>query len=183
LGERCGASPGGGYGDVAQRLPDRDEASPQRQSVQRRKIELRLNTARSGTILRDGTQWNVLGCTFSGVAADDYDALVRYLKGMEEVGNQGQKDLALARNAGDDAYRMLPQAVQQRVLSALAGAGRLELPPAGQAPLLRMEDLGPAPDGSGRRLAVHSRVIGKDGPQLYDSVILIQPGGAVRIAG
>ena len=35
----------------------------------------------------------------------------------------------------------------------------------------------------GRRLAVHSRVIKKDGPQLFDSVILIQPSGNVRIAG
>ncbi len=168
---------------IATKQAPKDKAFNVVMDIERRKIELRLNTARSGTILRDGTQWNVLGCTFSGVAADDYDALVRYLKGMEEVGNQGQKDLALARSGSDDAYRMLPQAVQQRVLTALAGAGRLEIPPAGQAPLLRMEDLGPAADGSGRRLAVHSRVIKKDGPQLFDSVILIAPGGNVRISG
>jgi hypothetical protein len=149
--------------------------------IERRKIELRLNTARSGTIQRENVQWHLLGCTFSGVAADDYDALVRYLKGIDDPENVAQRDLAL-RNRADDAYRMLPLSVQQRVLGILAGAGRLEMPPAGQAPLLRMEDLGPAPDGSGRRLAVHSRIITKDGPQLYDSVILVQPGGAVRIA-
>ena len=168
---------------IATKTAPKDKAFNVVMDIERRKIELRLNTARSGTILRDGTQWSVLGCTFSGVAADDYDALVRYLKGMEEVGNQAQKDLALARGGTDDAYRMLPLTVQQRVLSALATVGRLEIPPEGQAPLLRMEDLGPAPDGSGRRLAVHSRVISKDGPQLYDSVILIAPGGQVRIAG
>jgi hypothetical protein len=150
--------------------------------IERRRIELRLNTARSGTILRENVQWYVLGCTFSGVAADDYDSLVRYLKGMDEPDNVGQRDLALM-NRSDDAYRMLPLTVQQRVLGVLAGAGRLEMPPEGQAPLLRMEDLGPAPDGSGRRLAVHSRIITKDGPQLYDSVILVQPGGGVKIAG
>jgi len=167
---------------IATKQAPKDKAFNVILDIERRKIELRLNVARSGTILRDGTQWSVLGCTFSGVAADDYDALVRYLKGMEDVENRAQKDLALARGGGDDAYRMLPLAVQQRVLGALAGAGRLELPPEGQAPLLRMEDLGPAPDGSGRRLAVHSRIIRKDGPQLFDSVLVIQPGGAVKIA-
>lgn len=82
----------------------------------------------------------------------------------------------------DDAYRMLPQAVQQRVIGALAQRGRLEIPPEGQAPLLRMEDLGPTGDG-GRRLAVHSRVIGRDGAESFDSIITIQPGGLVKVEG
>ena len=147
--------------------------------LEKRKIRMRLNTARSGTIMREGQQWSVLGCTFSGVAADDYDALVRFLKGIAESGNQAQKDLALV-NRSDDAYRMLPLAVQQRVLGALAQAGRVEIPPEGQAPLLRMEDRGTLPDGSGRRLAVHSRVITKAGPQMFDSVIVIDSAGRVK---
>jgi hypothetical protein len=148
--------------------------------LEKRKIRVRLNTARSGTIMRDGQQWSVLGCTFSGVAADDYDALVRYLKGIAETGNQAQKDLAMI-DRSDDAYRMLPLAVQQRVLGALAQAGRVEIPPEGQAPLLRMEDLGPQPGGGGRRLAVHSRVITKAGPEMFDSTIVIDSGGRVKI--
>lgn len=130
--------------------------------------------------MREGQQWSVLGCTFSGVAADDYDAIVRYLKGIAEVGNQAQKDLAMV-DRSDDAYRMLPLAVQQRVLGALAQAGRVEIPPEGQAPLLRMEDRGTHPDGSGRRLAVHSRVITKAGPEMFDSVIVIDSAGRVKI--
>jgi hypothetical protein len=143
-------------------------------------VRVRLNTARSGTIQRDGQQWTVLGCTFSGVAADDYDAIVRFLKGMADPGNQAQRDLALA-NKSDDAYRLLPLAVQQRVLGVLAQAGRVEIPPAGQAPLLRMSDMGTAPDGFGRRLAVHSRVATKGGPQMFDTVLVIDPAGKVRL--
>jgi hypothetical protein len=148
--------------------------------IERRKIPMRLNVVRGGTINRDGVPWAVLGCTYSGVAADDYDSLVRFLKGIPESGNKAASDLAMMDRT-DDAYRMLPQAVQKRVLSTLASAGRIEIPPEGQQPLLKMEDLGEAPGGYGRRLAVHSRVATKDGPMQYDSVITVEPNGKVTI--
>jgi len=44
-----------------------------------------------------------------------------------------------------------------------------------------MEDLGPQPGGGGRRLAVHSRVITKAGPEMFDSTIVIDSGGRVKI--
>ena len=59
-----------------------------------RKIRTRLHTARKGAITRDGLQWAVLGCTFSGIAADDYDALVRYCKDLHESGNKAAEQLA-----------------------------------------------------------------------------------------
>lgn len=148
--------------------------------IERRKIPMRLNVARAGTIMRDGIPWAVMGCTYSGVAADDYDALVRFLKGIPEADNKAVKDLAMMDRT-DDAYRMLPQAVQRRVLATLASAGRIEIPPEGQQPLLRMEDLGEAPGGYGRRLAVHSRVATKEGPLTFDSVITVEPNGKVTI--
>jgi hypothetical protein len=148
--------------------------------LERRKIRVRLNAARSGTIMRDGTSWTVQGCSFSGVAADDYDALVRFLKGMALQENKAQKDLAVM-DKSDDAYRMLPLVVQQRVLGTLAQAGRVDIPPEGQAPLMRMEDLGLHPEGYGRRLAVHSRIQRKEGPMMFDSVIVVEPGGRVKL--
>jgi len=62
--------------------------------IERRKIRLRLKTARSGTILRENQQWTLLGCTFSGIAADDYDALVRFCKDMHEPENKAARELA-----------------------------------------------------------------------------------------
>ena len=87
-----------------------------------RKIRTRLHTARKGSIVRDNMQWSVLGCTFSGIAADDYDALVRYCKDMHEVGNKAAEQLA-SMDKTDDAYRMLPMRVQQHVLDALIRLG------------------------------------------------------------
>lgn len=145
-----------------------------------RKIRTRLHTARSGTIMRDNMQWTILGCTFSGIAADDYDALVRFCKDMHEVGNKAAEQLA-AMDKSDDAYRMLPMRVQQHVLDALIRLGRLDMPQANQQPLLRMSSLG-TQQGK-HRLAVHSRISGGHGadPQQFDSVIVIDESGAVKV--
>jgi hypothetical protein len=145
-----------------------------------RKIRTRLHTARSGTILRESMQWTVLGCTFSGIAADDYDALVRFCKDMHEVGNKAAAELA-AMDKSDDAYRMLPMRVQQHVLDALIRLGRLDMPQANQQPLLRMSSLG-MQQGK-HRLAVHSRISGGHGadPQQFDSVLVIDESGAVKV--
>ncbi len=144
-----------------------------------RKVRLRLNVARSGTVPRGGEMWSVLGCSFSGVAADDYDAIVRVLKDMGEVGNKAQAELA-AIDKTDDAYRMLPMKVQQRVLEALVRAGRLDMPQPNVQPLLRMTNLGV--QSGKQRLAVHSRIPGGvDGPQAFDSVLAIDEGGAVKL--
>lgn len=146
-----------------------------------RKIRTRLHTARSGSVLRENQQWTVLGCTFSGIAADDYDALVRFSKDMPtEVSNRAAAELA-AMDKSDDAYRMLPMRVQQQVLDALIRLGRLDMPQANQQPLLRMSSLG-SQQGK-HRLAVHSRIAGGHGsdPQQFDSVIVIDESGAVKV--
>jgi hypothetical protein len=145
----------------------------------RRNIRLRLHSVRVGPFTREGERWMGLGCTFSGIAADDYDALVRILKNIPEAGNVAQAELA-ARDRTDDAYRLLPLIVQQRVLGTLAQRGRIAIPPEGQAPLLRMEDLGAA-SGGGHRLAVHSRIVEREGPLDFDSVIVIEPDGRVKL--
>ena len=125
-------------------------------------------------------QWTVLGCTFSGIAADDYDSLVRFCKDMHEVGNKAAAELA-AMDKSDDAYRMLPMRVQQHVLDALIRLGRLDMPQPNQQPLLRMSSLGT--DKGKQRLAVHSRIAGGHGadPQTFDSVIVIDESGAVKV--
>jgi hypothetical protein len=145
-----------------------------------RKVRCRLKTARKGTILRESQQWTLLGCSFSGIAADDYDALVRFCKDMKETENKAARELA-SMDKTDDAYRMLPMKVQQRVLDVLIHMGRLDMPQANQQPLLRMSSLGDA--GGKHRLAVHSRIAASHGqdPQTFDSVIVIDETGSVKV--
>lgn len=145
-----------------------------------RKMRIRLKTARSGPVNRQGETWTMLGCSFTGIAADDYDALVRFLKEMPEVENKLVKEIA-AIDKTDDAYRLLPMKVQQRVLDALVRLGRLEMPVQNQSPLLRMTDLGT--QGGKHRVAVHSRIPGTHGqdPQAFDSVLIIEESGMVKV--
>ncbi len=144
-----------------------------------RKVRLRLNAVRSGQIPSGGETWSVFGCSYSGVAADDYDAIARVLNGQGEIGNKAAQELA-SMDKTDDAYRMLPMKVQQRVLDALVRAGRLDMPQPNQQPLLRMQSLG-AQSGK-HRVAVHSRIPGgADGPQSFDSVLVIDEAGLVKI--
>jgi hypothetical protein len=145
-----------------------------------RKIRTRLHTARSGSILRENQQWTVIGATYSGIAADDYDAIVRFCKDIPESANRAATELA-AKDKTDDAYRMLPMRVQQRVLDALIRLGRLDMPQPNQQPLLRMSPLGT--DKGMQRLAVHSRIAGGHGadPQTFDSVIAIDESGTVKV--
>jgi hypothetical protein len=144
-----------------------------------RKIRTRLKTARKGTILREAQQWTLLGCTFSGIAADDYDALVRFCKGQKESENKAARELA-SMDKTDDAYRMLPMRVQQQVLAALVRMGRLEMPQANQQPLLRMSSIGS--ENGKHKLAVHSRISqGHGDTQTFDSVILIDDAGTVKV--
>jgi len=145
------------------------------------KIRTRLHTARSGSVLRENMQWTMLGCTFSGIAADDYDTLVRFCKDQSlEVSNKAASELA-AMDKNDDAYRMLPMRVQQHVLDALIRLGRLDMPQPNQQPLLRMSSLG-IQQGK-HRLAVHSRIAGGHGndPQQFDSVLVIDESGTVKV--
>jgi len=148
--------------------------------IQGRKIRTRLHTARSGSILRENQQWTVIGATYSGIAADDYDAIVRFCKDIPESANRAATELA-AKDKTDDAYRMLPMRVQQHVLDALIRLGRLDMPMPNQQPLLRMSPLGT--DKGKQRLAVHSRIAGGHGadPQSFDSVIVIDESGAVKV--
>ena len=106
-----------------------------------RKIRTRSIRLSNGSILRENMQWSVIGCTFSGIAADDYDALVRYCKDMHEVGNKAAAELA-SMDKTDDAYRMLPMRVQQRVLDALIRSRPARHAAANQQPLLRMSPPG-----------------------------------------
>jgi hypothetical protein len=144
-----------------------------------RKVRLRLNVVRSGQISSGGEMWSVYGCSYSGVAADDYDAIARVLGGQAELTNKAAQELA-GMDKTDDAYRLLPMKVQQRVLDALVRSGRLIMPQPNQQPLLRMQSLGT--QAGKHRVAVHSRIPGgADGPQSFDSILVIDEAGLVKL--
>lgn len=66
------------------------------------------------------------GMQYTGIAADDWDALVRFCNNEPvSVENKAQKELELVRMQADDVARLIPQRLQQRLLTMLVEARRL----------------------------------------------------------
>lgn len=144
-----------------------------------RRVRARLSIARQGSMAREGTEWAVIAGVFQGIAADDWDAIVRFCKNVGEPTNKGAEELA-ALAAADDAYRLLPLKVQQRIVEALIGAGRLAPESDAKSPLLRMTYVGKVRSGA-HRLAVRSRR-NLDGNVLnFDSFLAIDDAGNVTL--
>ena len=82
--------------------------------------------------------------------------------------------------ADDDAYRLLPLRVQQRVVSALIGAGRLAANSRPENALLRMSYAGKTSAGV-HRLAVHSRRHEDAEVLQFDSFLTVAEAGEVQL--
>lgn len=147
--------------------------------LQGRRVRARLKIVRKGTMTRDGVEWVVIACVFEGIAADDWDAIVRFCKNLEDPANKAVQELS-ALSGDDDAYRLLPLRVQQRVVAILVKAGRLAPGSDAKNPLLRMSYDGSTRAGE-HRLAVHSRR-SVDGEMLqFDSILIVDDAGNVHL--
>ncbi len=148
--------------------------------VNGRRVRARVKIARQGTMARDGVDWALIAGVFEGIAADDWDAIVRFCKNFNAPGNKAAEELAAMAGADDDAYRLLPLRVQQRVVSALIGAGRLAPNSRPENPLLRMSYAGKTSTGV-HRLSVHSRRHEDSEVLQFDSFLTIDDAGEVHL--
>ncbi len=106
-------------------------------------------------------------CTFTAIAADDWDAVVRYVENKAEP---KKSDLAPKT---DDEFRSLPAAIQGAIVDQLVRARRLNAPAPGTVPLIRMIAGRVHELGQGRTaqdVLIHSRVkIDDGGTRAYDT--------------
>lgn len=120
-------------------------------------------------------------CKFVGISADNWDLIVRYVNDLAEATHEGSFYDA---NVPDDEFRSLPSDVQSKIIEDLAKKERLETPPQGVAPLIRMTAQGEQRTKEGKRIkkfAVHSRVMvkGEENPKDFDTRYAIDDGGNV----
>jgi len=144
-----------------------------------KRIKARLATVRVESTTRDGTEWHMIAGTFEGIAADDYDAIVRFVRDLPEPENKAQSEIAAATAGGDDAYRLLPMGVQRRIVEVLMQTGRLAPGTDTRNPLLRMKYLGSK--AGKHRFAVHSRKSVADEIRAYDSIFVVDDEGVVTL--
>lgn len=101
------------------------------------------------------------GMKFTGIGADDWDALVRFCSNESvTVENKAQKELELVRMQADDVARLLPQRLQERLLAILVQRRRLAPLEKDKIPLVQYFYGGTTKRGSKayHRLSIHSRV-------------------------
>jgi len=146
--------------------------------IETRRIRVRLTITRSGPIERDGVAWTLVAATYEGIAADDWDAIVRFCRDQAAPENRAAGELAALAASDDDAYRLLPLKVQQRVVEVLWQAGRLAAWEPHKSPLLRMTYAGVTRTGV-HRLTVHSRLSQHGDVLFFDSVLSVDDAGNV----
>jgi hypothetical protein len=100
------------------------------------------------------------GLCFTGISADDWDAVVRFTNNEAVVvENKAQKELELVRMQADDVARLIPKKLQDQMLAWLVAKGRLA-PLDEKTPLVQYA-YGGVVKRAGRafhRLSIHSRM-------------------------
>jgi len=145
-----------------------------------RQVRARLTIARSGTMAREGVEWTILAGVFQGIAADDWDSIVRFCKNQPDPTNKAADELASMAHGDDDAYRLLPLKVQERIVATLVEAGRLNPGSDAKNPLLRMTYGGKTRTGA-HVLSVRSRRHVDGEAVEFDSSLQVDESGNVRL--
>jgi hypothetical protein len=151
-------------------------------TIRNREIRVRVEIKRTDKIPAGGMALYRFAASFMGIAADDWDAISRFVNDEPEPENKGFDDIQDAQRKDDDAYRVLPLRVQNRLVTLLIAAGRLERPSKDHLPHLRMHFIGSTrePDGTqSHRVNVHSRKRIDDHWYAFDTQFEIDGAGNV----
>jgi hypothetical protein len=115
-------------------------------------------------------------CSFVAIAADDWDAVVRYVE------NRPEPAAPAAAKTTDDEFRALPIAVQDAIVDNLVRAGRLERPALGTLPLIRMIAIPRRTgDRSAQDVLIHSKVERSDGMRSFDTRFRVYATGRIEL--
>jgi hypothetical protein len=145
-------------------------------TLRNRKIPIRVVVERTGPAGNAITH----RCKYIGIAADDWDHIVRFIHDLPDVEHLGSY---FDPNIPDDDYRLLPYAVQREIIEVLTERRRINAPPPGIAPLMTMKKVSEskAKDGvTTRKIQIRSRFIDDQDKQTdQDTFFLISSNGKV----
>ncbi|MBV8489234.1 MAG: hypothetical protein JO199_01800 [Candidatus Eremiobacteraeota bacterium] len=150
-----------------------------------KKMPVRVRSIRSDRVQHNGKTWNRHMCEFTGIAADNWDRIVRYVNHEDDPEERRKNQNQEMQRQPDDAYRLLPLAIQEKIVAMLVEKHRLEAPQAGQTPLLKLfygglvKRAGKSP---AHRINVHSRILINDELVAYDTRFLVEDSGVVTFA-
>ncbi|MDQ2873172.1 MAG: PilZ domain-containing protein [Candidatus Eremiobacteraeota bacterium] len=151
-----------------------------RATLDNRMIRVRAKAIWQDTVTYQGKSVWRYGMRFTGVAADDWDAVIRYTSDQAVVeGNKAQEQLTTVRMTPDDANRLLPTRLQQRLLRMLVERRRLAPIKDNVTPLVQYFYSGVVRhDGKVmHRVTVQSKIMGDERGELHETRFVFDDKG------
>lgn len=175
---------GGGLCVLTQEPTGREEFEV-RATIDTRTLRMRAKSVWHDRVSHQGKSAWRYGLRFTGISADDWDAIIRYTTD-KPVGenNKAQEELATVRMTPDDASRLLPSALQRRLLDALVERRRLAPLQENVTPLVQYFYSGVVRHANHlmHRLTIQSKVVGSEGAELYETrFVFDDKGGNIQI--
>jgi hypothetical protein len=171
---------GGGLCVLAQEPVGRDEFEV-RATIETRVLRMRAKAVWQDTVSHQGKSVWRYGMRFTGISADDWDAIIRYTsdKPVHEQ-NKAQEELVTVRMTPDDANRLLPSVLQQRMLQMLVDRRRLAPLQENHTPLVQYFYSGVTRHHNAmvHRLTIQSKVVGPEGAEIYETHFIFDDQGS-----
>lgn len=152
-------------------------------NIRSRLITMRVKVQQEDVVNQGGRVFYRLGCKYVALKADDWDAIVRFVNDEPEPENKAHGELVVRRQKPDEAYRIIPIAVQEKLVAILVRLNRIDPPAEGQAPALRMNYLGATKSADGSKVhqvAIHSRRRIDDNWYPFDTQFSVDAAGNIE---
>lgn len=151
-----------------------------RATIDTRILRMRAKSVWQDTVTHQGKSVWRYGMRFTGISADDWDAIIRYTtdKPVAET-NKAQEELVSVRMTPDDASRLLPIQLQRKLLAMLVERRRLAPLQDNVTPLVQYFYSGVVRYNNVlvHRLTIQSKVVGPEGAEMYESRFVFDDAG------
>ncbi|GAC1659436.1 MAG: hypothetical protein NVS4B13_04210 [Candidatus Elarobacter sp.] len=170
---------GGGLCLLTQEPVAREEFEVRIQ-LDERNLRIRVKAVWHDNIQHQGRKVWRYGTRFTGITADDWDAVVRYTTDRPVAeSNKAQDELTAVRMTPDDTARLLPRELQNRLLTMLVERRRLATLDARVTPLVQYFYSGIVrhDDKLMHRLVIQSKVVGPERDELFETRFVFDESG------
>ncbi|MDQ2681601.1 MAG: PilZ domain-containing protein [Candidatus Eremiobacteraeota bacterium] len=170
---------GGGLCVLTQEPVGKDEFEI-RATVEQRVVRVRARAVWQDTVSHQGKSVWRYGMRFTGISADDWDAIVRFASDKPVAeGNKAQDELTTVRMTPDDANRLLPHKLQQRLLVMLVERRRLAPMSDKVTPLVQYFYSGVIRHENKlmHRLTIQSKLVGVEGDEMFETRFVFDDKG------
>jgi hypothetical protein len=151
-----------------------------RVTLEQRAVRARVVQMWEDNVTHQGkTVWRY-GLRYTGIQADDWDAVIRYTTGRPvQESNKAQEELVSVRMTTDETARLLPLALQNKLLQLLVDRRRLGPLDPKVHPLVQYFYSGLVRhEGKPmHRLTIQSKIVGNDGDEMYETRFVFDENG------